>query len=97
MKTGPVEYIIADQSDSILGDQWVITQSTVRAVITILKPLEVGLHYTLVVVGDQAMLTNIHPMFKAEQVGHLPLRTLAQTHGLSVVLLRNISPRCFFV
>ena len=40
----------------------------------------------LVVVGDQAMLTHIHPMFKAEQVGHLPLRTLAQTHGLSVVL-----------
>lgn len=41
-------------------------------------------------VGDQAMLTNIHPMFKAEQVGHLPLRTLAQTHGLSVVLYTQI-------
>lgn len=35
----------------------------------------------LVVVGDEAMLTHIYTMFKAEQIGHLSLRTLAETHS----------------
>lgn len=38
-------------------------------------------HSDLVVVGDEAMLAHINTMLKAEQVGHLPLRTLAETHG----------------
>lgn len=38
-------------------------------------------HTDLVVVGDEAMLAHINTMFKAEQIGHLPLGTLAETHG----------------
>lgn len=38
-------------------------------------------HTDLVVVGDEAMLAHINTMFEAEQIGHLPLGTLAETHG----------------
>lgn len=38
-------------------------------------------HTDLVVVGDEAVLAHINTMFEAEQIGHLSLRTLAETHG----------------
>lgn len=34
----------------------------------------------LVVVGDEAVFTDIHPVLKAEQIGHFPLGTLTQPH-----------------
>lgn len=38
---------IADQSDSVLSSQYIITQSTVGVVITVLEPLQIWLNDTL--------------------------------------------------
>lgn len=43
----------------------------------------------LAVIGHQAVFTHIDPMLEAEQVRHLPLWTLTQTHGLPVKLRTN--------
>lgn len=37
----------------------------------------------LFVISNQAVLTNIDPVFKAEKVCHFPLRAFTQTHGAS--------------
>lgn len=45
----------------------------------------------LAVIGHQAVFTHIDPVLEAEQVGHLPLWTLTQTHGLPACLSACLS------
>ena len=39
---------------------------------------------------DHAMLADVDPVLEAELVRHLPLRALAETHGVGVVPLRGV-------
>ena len=60
--------------------QLTITESAVRRVVAVLKPLEIALDRTGGVTGDHAVLAHIDTVLKTKLVGHLPLGTLAQPH-----------------
>jgi len=81
VQAGPVKQVIAHQPHAVLTGQRSCAEPTVRGVVTVLQPLEVGLDHARRVRGYHAVLAHVHAVLKAELVGHLALGALTETHG----------------
>lgn len=66
IEAGPVEEIITDEAGCLPSSQGYVTQAAIGVVIAILEPLQVGLDDALGVIGYQAVLADVDPVFEAE-------------------------------